>query len=133
MAAILAILGHLLSVLLEALGIIQAIKGVVDTLTPTPDNVAIESTPLEIQTGVGQALLTLADVRDDIAKVRLDTSSPRSGTIQDVLDGLTAVFAEFDNITVVTLPTTPPPGYGGADAPTVWAYVIPVGQMCALD
>ena len=126
-------LAVILAYIIELLGIAQSIKSLVESIKGAPQNVAIESTPLEIQTGVGQALLTLADVRDDIAKVRLDTSTPRSGTIQDVLDGLTAVFAEFDNITVVTLPTTPPPGYGGASLTDLWAQTLEVGQMCALD
>ena len=126
-------LAVILAYIIELLGIAQSIKSLVESIKGAPQNVAIESTPLEIQTGVGQALLTLADVRDDIAKVRLDTSSPRAGTIQDVLDGLTAVFAEFDDITVVHLPVTPPTGYGGATASEVWSFLIDAPSMCSVD
>lgn len=126
-------LAAILAAILEVLGLLQSVKAIVQQIKGAPDNTAIESTPLEIQTGVGQALLTLADVRDDIAKVRLDTSSPRAGTIQDVLDGLTAVFAEFDDITVVHLPVTPPTGYGGATASEVWSFLIDAPSMCSVD
>ena len=126
-------LGAILAAILEVLGLAQSIKSAVDSLRGSSDQTAKENVPFTIETNVA---LIDSNVRDPahglaaiitaIQSVRLDTTSPHIGTITDVLDAIAL-------LTPVTLPTTPPPGYGGADAPTVWAYVIPVGQMCALD
>lgn len=61
-----------------------------------------------------------------INAVRLDTASPHAATLTDILDWLAAH-------ETVTLPVTPPPGYGGGEGSSTWPALIDVAQMCELD
>lgn len=76
--------------------------------------------------GLAELYAYIQDAINAIQKVRLDTASPHLGTITDVLDAIAA-------LTPVTLPTEPPPGYGGGDTSSLWATVVDVAQMCSLD
>lgn len=126
-------LAAILAAILEVLGRVQAIQSLINALTAQSDQTARENVPFTIETNV--ALIDsnvrdpahgLAAIVNAIQAVRLDTSSPHIATITDVLDAIAAAPS-------VTLPTTPPPGYGGSSSAEVWSVVLPVGQMCALD
>ena len=126
-------LGAILAYILEILGLVQSIKSVVENLAPPQGNVAVETAPYEIllntiriDAATENLPTQFSDVLTQIAAVRLDTTSPHLATLTDVLDAIAL-------LTPVTLPTTPPPGYGGASLTDIWAQTLEVGQMCALD
>lgn len=128
MAAIIPWLARILALLAEVLGGVQAIRGIVDALSGPGNKTALESVPYRIDTAT-QGIIQ--DVRDpdfglealaaDIARIRYDPAP-------DALPDLTAILAAITGLTPVTLPPSPPPGYGGTTIDDVLSW-----QMCALD
>jgi hypothetical protein len=120
--------------------VVLAIKGVCDSIlaqwpADTAGRATVESTPYAIEDNttdiraVTEALTTwesdttaqISGVVDAVNLLQSNTSSPHPATLTDIL-------AAFGDIPVYTLPSTPPPGYGGTTFGDVISW-----QMCALD
>lgn len=112
-------LNEILTVLLNVL----ALLGII---TPAVQQAAKEHFQYVIETAV---IAILSKIQDPVSGLPMIASNIASdaGIINGKLDGLAAQIAAFTPVpTVVSLPSTPPPGYGGATADEVWGYV-PVG------
>jgi hypothetical protein len=128
MTAILALLARAVAILLEVLSGVQAIRGIVEALKGGASPAAVESAPynIETQTLANAALLTngtygLAAINTSVNLVPGIIQGTGLPTIADVLAAITSV-------NPVTLPSTPPEGYGGTTFGPVISW-----QMCSLD
>lgn len=126
MTAILALVERILSIVSALLPIVQAVFARVQ-------RAAQESTPYAIESAANEALIYtgnatygtqaiknaldtgISDILAAISAVRYDAAPGHLATVQDVLDALTA------GVTVITLPSPPPAGYGGPTPASVWA------------
>ena len=126
-------LAVILASILDVLGVLQAVKALVQALKGASEDAAVEASPfsIDLRTQSTDNILHdptvgLAQLHDEIGLVREDYGVGHPACILDVLNAITL-------LTPVTLPTTPPPGYGGASLTDIWAQTLEVGQMCALD
>lgn len=77
--------------------------------------------------GLSELYAYIQDTINAVQNVRLDTTEPHIATVTDVL-------AAIALLTPVTLPETPPPGYGGSlDASAVWLSNLETYDWCPVD
>jgi hypothetical protein len=121
----------LLARLLTVLGIAQATQAIVEIIKqhqPSEGVVAVEHSPFRIQTDV-DAIETLATdpgyglqaLKDHVLYLQSSMQDPHLANLTDILAAITG-------LPTVTLPTTPPDGYGGTTFGPVISW-----QMCSLD
>jgi hypothetical protein len=126
-------LAVILAAILDVLGLLQAVKSLVQAIKGASENAAVEASPFSIDLRTQSTDNILHDPTVGLANLELQIGLVREdygvGHAACILDVLTAIAL----LTPVTLPTTPPPGYGGASLTDIWAQTLEVGQMCALD
>lgn len=110
------------------------ILGLIQQLNSGPTDVSRETSPYSTQNAAQAAQTLLNDPTYGLNAI-LGAMDAQFSTIGGLLDTLSAAVANIPTTgTPVTLPTTPPTGYGGgAGASEVWNYALGLGAIAAGD
>jgi hypothetical protein len=126
-------LAVILAYIIELLGIAQSIKSIVESLKPSIENVAVETTPYRIETYAENAALALGDGTNGLEAINTNIGYIRFDPRPDALPDLTSITALISALSNYVLPDNPPIGWTTDITTGVWAQTLEVGQMCALD
>jgi hypothetical protein len=125
---------QIIQIILRILGVVNQIAAIVGVVQGSTAKAAQENSPFEIDTATQEILAIVEDSTFGNQALRntVDTNATLATAQYD--DLVARLDAVQQGGSPVTLPTTPPAGYGGSlDASTVWAYPLGIGSIAAGD